>query len=155
MTSITTRLRTRLDTLWKAIRDENIVSDQVSDDFLSACKIRLVRHVFQLTEDVSDYQSIYLSQSPPILFAPLPKSATVDHPFDRARCHDPSTGKSVLDFIDYGSPDYAPAHLQSSRHNPRYLSGFLQDWTFPGFPRKHLPPLVESLADLSFLVPIR
>lgn len=81
MTSTTSRLRTRLDTLWKAIRDENIVSDQVSDDFLRICKIKLVQHVFITTDHVSNYEPLYLNQSPPVLFAPLPKVAFTEHPF--------------------------------------------------------------------------
>lgn len=154
MTSTTSRLRTRLDTLWKAIRD-NIVSDQVSDDFLRICKIKLVQHVFITTDHVSNYEPLYLNQSPPVLFAPLPKVAFTEHPFDDARCKDPTTNGSLRDFIDYGSPDHAPTHLQNSSHHPRYLSGYLQKWTFSGFPRKRFPPLVYGLADLSFLVPIR
>lgn len=86
MTSTTSRLRIRLDTLWRAIRDEKIVSDQVSDDFLRTCKIKLVQHVFHTTN-----QSLYLDQNPPVLFAPLPAVAITEHPFDDMRCKDPFT----------------------------------------------------------------
>lgn len=133
--------------MWKAIHDKNIVSDQVSDDFLRTCKIKLVEHVFQTTSRrVSNYESLYLSQSPPVLFAPLPKVAFTEYPFDDG---------SLRDFIDYGAPDHVPTHLQYATNHPRYLSAYLEKWTFSGFPRKRLPPLVYGLADLSFLVPIR
>lgn len=155
MASTTSRLRTRLDTLWKAVHNENIFSDQVPEDFLSACKIRLVQHHFETTDDGSDDEPTNLSYDPHILFLPLPQAAIEDHPFDRARCHNPSTGKSKLDFMDYGCPEIIPPRLRSDRHHTRWLSWYLQNWTFPGFPRKHLPPLVWSLADLSYLVPVR
>jgi hypothetical protein len=48
-----------------------------------------------------------------------------------------------------------PTHLQYATNHPRYLSAYLEKWTFSGFQRKRLPPLVYGLADLSFLVPIR
>ncbi|GAM38062.1 hypothetical protein TCE0_033f08508 [Talaromyces pinophilus] len=155
MTSTTSRLRTRLDTLLKTIRDEDIVSDQVSANFLDTCKIRLIQHTFQVTDDESNYGSLYLSQNPPILFAPLPKSAFDDHPFDHVNCNDPSTGKSLLNFIDYGTSVGVPTSTQNPGDYTQYLARYLKDWTFPGFPRQHFPPLIWSLADLSFLVPIR
>jgi hypothetical protein len=155
MTSTTSRLRTRLNTLLTTIRDENIVSDEVSANFLSTCKIRLIPHVFQVTEDESNYSSLHLSHNPPILFAPLPKSAIDDHPFDHTNCIDPYTGKSLLDFMDYGTSVNIPTSMQSPGDHTKYLTRYLLDWTFQGYARQNLPPLIWSLADLSFLVPIR
>lgn len=155
MTRTTSRLRTRLNTLFTTICDENIISDEVSADFLSTCKIRLIPHVFQVTDDVSLYSSLYLSRDPPILFAPLPSSAFDDHPFDRASCNDPSTGKSLLDFVDYGTSVNIPTSMQSPGDRTQYVARYLKDWAFSGFTRQHFPPLIYSLADLSFLVPIR
>ena len=155
MTSTTSRLRTRLDTLLKTICDEDIVSDEVSANFLNTCKIRLIQHTFQVTDDESNYRSLYLSQNPPILFALLPKSAFDDHPFDRVNCNDPSTGKSLLDFIDYGTSVGVPTSTQNPGDYTQYLARYLKDWTFPGFPRQRFPPSIWSLVDLSFLVPIR
>lgn len=154
MTSITSRLRTRLNTLFTTIRDENIVSDEVSADFLDTCKIRLISHTFQVTDDESMYSSLYLSLDPPILFAPLPQSAIDDHPFDPARCIDSLTGKSKLDFMDYGT-SYIPISMRSPGDHTKYLLRYLENWTFHGFPRQHLPPLIWGLAKLSFLTPIR
>lgn len=149
MTSITSRLRTRLDTLWKAVSDKQTVSDHVSDDFLSACNIRLIQHHFEATDDESHDESTYLSYDPPILFVPCPQSAIDDHPFDLAKCISPLSGTSVNDFKAYKPRGYVSG-LETG-----YLSWFLENWAINGFVRQNLPPNIWSLSDLSYIVPIR
>jgi hypothetical protein len=157
MASITSRLRTRLDTLWKAICDEKIDTNQVSDDFLSACKVRLVQHHFEAKDDDSNDESTYLSYNPPILLVPCPQSAVDDHPFDLAQCIHPLTGDSKLKFRDYKSPsqDNGLSSGNSPGLHTKYLSWYLENWAIHGFPRQNLPPLVWGLSGLSYIVPIR
>ncbi|KAF5016185.1 hypothetical protein F66182_12215, partial [Fusarium sp. NRRL 66182] len=45
--------------------------------------------------------------------------------------------------------------MQSPGDRTQYVARYLKDWAFSGFTRQHFPPLIYSLADLSFLVPIR
>lgn len=135
MANTTSPIRTRLDTLYKAISTENPATDQVSDEFLKACKIRLVQHHFEATDadDESDDEFSYLNHDPPILFSPLPVTVIEDHHLDRAKCAHPPSGKSPLDFRDYD--------MNSPSHHTEYLSWYLEFITFHARFRKRLPRL--------------
>lgn len=86
MASVTSRVRTRLDALWKKVVDDKMLLQHgaILNDFLKDHEVRLVPHHFEIKDD----ESAYLTCDPPILFAPYPQSVIDDHPIDPNQCID-------------------------------------------------------------------
>lgn len=179
MASVTSRLRTRLDSLWKALLDYEkmdkilLQHGAIPDQFLKANDIRLIAHTF----DRADNDSAYLSCDPPILFKPLPQSTIDSHPIGSEpittvftavstadSSADSSEDSSEMAFKDYVAPDDDDGDVYHSSSSPMacatYLAhGYLGNWVFGGFPRKNfsedtLVP-IQSLAELSGITQVR
>ncbi|KAH8704990.1 hypothetical protein BGW36DRAFT_402663 [Talaromyces proteolyticus] len=153
MPSVTTRLRSRLQALWKTVHraEKNGMlgnHSAITEEFLRKNKIRLVPHTF----DRPDNKPTYSSCDPPILFAPLSQSAIDDYPIDADELIDPDTAECDIDFIEY-SPPKDVDNIYETRWRPNkcteFLFSYLENWVFGGFPRKNIGKCAWALSDLS------
>lgn len=129
MASTTTRIRNRLESLWKTVLSDTMtenlgVNSAVSLDFLGKHRIRLVSHDF----DTSGVRGCY----PPVLFEICPKNFIDNHPIEPESYDDPVFGNPIYEFFDYtpGGDGMKP------RDCSRRVFHYLHDWAYAGFPRK-------------------
>ncbi|QKX61196.1 uncharacterized protein TRUGW13939_08343 [Talaromyces rugulosus] len=129
MASVTLRLRTRLEALWKTVLDYKKMDEillqhnAIPDEFLSDNKIRLISHGFERADDDHpiDWEqgpTIFRAYSTPASSEPefkeyIPPGDDCDHVYDS-----PSSPMNCAMFLAYG-------HLDK--------------WVFGGFRRKNFP----------------